>query len=165
MLVLHDPLRQTDLPSKWNRTLSELFRKEAFHGGGQRVDLELSPGTEVSRARVHFVEPDIFSRYLEPISFDVDLSRQLRLYDTHDEDRFDKRVKFSRRFGFDTFVSVGLVHSDIDVSNVDRNGAPASLQRQALLGQTVQSGFTLDFTSRSLDNYISPHNGWKAANT
>ncbi len=151
-----------DVPSKWNRTLSELFRKEAFHGGGQRVDLELSPGTQISRARVHFVEPDIFSRYLEPISFDIDLSRQFRIEDTHDEERFDKRLKFSRRFGFDSFVGVGLVHSDIDVSDVDINGAPASLQRQEALGTTVQSGFTLDFTTRSLDNYISPHNGWKA---
>ncbi len=150
-----------DMPSKWNRTLSELFRKEAFHGGGQKVDLELSPGTKVSRARVHFIEPDIFNRYLEPISFDIDLSRQLRLFSTHDEERFDKRLKFSRRFGFDTFVSVGVVHSDIDVSDVTDNGAPASLQRQEALGATVQSGFTLDISTRALDNYISPHNGWK----
>jgi outer membrane protein insertion porin family len=151
----------TDTPSKWNRTFTELFRKEAFHGGGQRIDLELSPGTSVSRARFHYFDPDVFSRYLEPISLDFELRRQIRAEDSHDEDRFDKYLKFGRRFGFDTTVAVGIVQSDIKVSNLDQGGVPASLARQAAMGKVDQAGFSLDFRTQTLDNYLNPHNGWK----
>jgi len=152
----------TDMPTRWTRTVTELLRKEAFHGAGQRVDIELSPGTQVSRTRIHFVEPDIFNRYLQPISLDLDYRSQFRIYQSYDEDRSDKMVKFRRRFGFDTTAALGLVHTDLDVSDLDVDGVPAALQRQEALGKTVQSGFTLDFSSQSLDNYLNPHNGWKA---
>ncbi len=151
-----------DAPSTWTRTLSELFRKEAFHGGGQRVDLELSPGTRVSRARLHFLEPDIFGLYLEPISFDFDLRRQVRFYRTHDEDRFDKSVRFARKFGFDRSISVGVLHSDLELTDLNSSSVPASILRQEALGTTVQSGFGIDFSARDLDNYVVPHDGWRA---
>ena len=152
-----------DAPSKWTRTLSEMFRKEAFHGGGQRIDLELSPGTRVSRARLHFNDPDIFSRYVEPISFDLDLQRSVRIWRTHDEDRFRKEIKFGRRFGFDTFASVGLVHTDLELLGINTQSPPTAVVRQERLGETVLAGISLDASTRDLDNLISPHQGWKAS--
>lgn len=150
-----------DPPSKWTRTMTELLRKEALHGAGQRVDIEVSPGTRINRARLHFFEPDIFEMYLRPISLDIDLRRQTRIYRTHDEDRFQQAVKFGRRLDFDTSVSIGLVHTSLDVFDLDSNSTPAALQRQNQLGETEFTGLTLDFTTRDLDNLQNPHNGWR----
>ena len=152
----------TDTPTKWSRTLTEVFRKEAFHGAGQKIDIEVSPGTQVNRARFHFREPDIFNRYLEPISLDLDFRRQLRNYQgEYDEDRADESVALERRFGFDYSASIGLVHSDIETSDLDSSGVPVALQVQHALGTAELAGLTANFTWRALDNYANPHNGHK----
>jgi outer membrane protein insertion porin family len=153
----------SDTPSKWTRTFSELFRKEAFHGAGQRVDIELSPGTKVSRSRLHFLEPDIFNRYIEPISFDVEYRRQLRGYQAYDEQRTDVAVKFGRKFGFDTSVSMGLVQSSVNVSDLNPSGVPVALEQQNAAGVLDLTGITFDAYTRSLDSIVNPHNGWKAS--
>ncbi|HUR29692.1 MAG TPA: BamA/TamA family outer membrane protein, partial [Planctomycetota bacterium] len=151
-----------DPPSKWNRGITELFRKEALHGAGQLLELDLAPGTIASYARVHYVDPDIFSRYLETISLDVDLRQQQdRGWSSHEVDRFDKAVKFGQRIGFDSFVWLGVVHSDIELSDLDTD-APASVRRQDALGETLQAGITLDANTRiGIDNYLNPHRGLK----
>jgi outer membrane protein insertion porin family len=151
----------TDTPTSWWHVFGEIYDKEAFHGAGQRVDIELSPGTQVSRFRVHFLDPDIFNLHLKPISLDLDLQRRLRTYSTHDEDRFEKRIRFGRRFGFDTTVSLGFLHTDLTVEDVDDSGVPASLDEQDALGDTVLAGITFDVSNRSLDNYLNPRQGYK----
>ena len=151
----------SDGPSRWSRSIHELFRKEAFHGAGERIEISLSPGTKRSYAKVRYLDPDIFNRYLEPISLDVGLSRSLRGFRSHDEDRFDKYLKFGRRFGFDTFLSAGIVHNDVETSDLSSGGVPTSLQRQDALGMVNLAGFSLEFSTRDLDNQLNPHNGWK----
>ncbi|MEO6711055.1 MAG: BamA/TamA family outer membrane protein [Planctomycetota bacterium] len=151
----------SDGPSKWTRSFHELFRKEAFHGAGELIEIKLSPGTKRSYARVRYLDPDIFNRYLEPISLDVGLNRSLSFNRSHDEERFDKYLKFGRRFGFDTSVSAGIVHNEVEVSDLSSAGVPTSLQRQDALGKVNLVGVTLDFSTRKLDNQLNPHNGWK----
>jgi outer membrane protein insertion porin family len=150
----------TDTPSSFLGVFGEIYHKEAFHGGGQRLDLELAPGTRVSRFRVHFLEPDILNLHVMPVSLDLDLTKRLRIYDTHDEDRFEKRIKFGRRLDFDTSVALGLVHTNLDVSDLDSGGVPPTLVAQEALGDTELVGVTLDFARRSLDNYVNPKEGW-----
>ena len=80
---------------------SEIYHKEAFHGAGQLLQLEIAPGTQLSRFRARFLEPDIFRTHLKPISLDLDLFKRLRIYETHDEDRFEQRIRFGRKFTHD----------------------------------------------------------------
>jgi outer membrane protein insertion porin family len=150
----------TDWPSSLSSTFSEIFSKEAFHGGGQRLDLELSPGTEVTRARVHFLDPDIFSRHLEPVSLDLDFVKILRIYDTHEEDRTIKSLKFGQRFGFNTSAHIGYSHTDLEVTDLDEDGVPPLLEEQEQLGETDLAGLTLDVGSSSLDNLLNPTRGY-----
>jgi outer membrane protein insertion porin family len=151
----------TDTPSSFLGMWGEIFNKEAFHGAGQRLDIEVSPGTQITRGRVHFLEPDIFNRYLQPIALDLDFTKWVRLYDTHDEDRLTKSVKFARRFGFDTSASIGYQHADVEVSDLDSSGVPPLLAAQESLGSKDLGGITLDLNNRSLDNLILPRKGYR----
>jgi len=150
----------TDVPSSWGGAFTEIYRKEAFHGAGQSLNLEVSPGTQVSRFRANFIEPDIFRTHLHPTSFEIDLVKRLRRYTTHDEDRFEKIVRFGRKLTFDVFVSLGLRHADVTVDNLD-SLVPLGLQDQAFRGDQTIVGPTFDVSSRSLDNLLSPHKGYQ----
>lgn len=151
----------TDTPDSWGSLFTEVYRKEAFHGAGQLVNMELAPGTQVSRFRVNFVEPDIFRTHLRPISFDIDLRKQLQRFTTHDEDRFEKRVNFGRKLTFDIFVALGLRHADVEVSQLDSGGVPLGLQDQASRGEQQIVGPTLTLSTRSLDNLLVPRKGYE----
>ena len=50
-----------DAPSSWDPVtlFSEFWRNEAFHGGGQRLEVQVLPGTEVSTYSLSFEEPDV----------------------------------------------------------------------------------------------------------
>lgn len=151
----------TDTPSSFWRLFSEVYNKEAFHGAGQLVMLEVAPGTELSRFRARFLEPDIFRSHLDPISFDIDLSKRVRIYDTHEEDRGDYRARFGRKFGYDISAAVGFRHTTLDLSDLD-DSVPPGLTAQAALDDHYFQGPTFDASSRSLDNFLLPHRGYTA---
>jgi outer membrane protein insertion porin family len=149
-----------DTPASVTSTLSELYGKEAFHGAGQRLDIEISPGTELSRYRVHFLEPDLFRLHLNPISLDLDLTKRERRYDTHDEDRLEKSVRIGRKFSQDLSMTLGYTHSDVEVSDLSDPAVPPLLSLQETLGEQSVAGPTFDLFWRDLDNYISPRDGF-----
>jgi outer membrane protein insertion porin family len=149
-----------DTPRSLGSTFRETYDKEAFHGAGQRVDIELAPGTELSRYRFHFLEPDLFRLHLNPISLDLDLSKRVRRYDTHDEDRFISKIALGRKFTQDLSMSVGYVWSDVEVDDLDDPAVPQTLADQEPLGEQVVTGPSFDLLYRKLDNYISPRDGF-----
>ena len=150
----------SDTPRSLGSTLSEVYDKEAFHGAGQRLDIELSPGTQLSRYRLHFLEPDLFQLHLNPISLDLDLSKRIRAYNTHDEDRNAVSGRLGRKFGQDLSMSVGYTFSEVDVSDLDDPAVPPLLQEQEAQGWINIAGPTFDLSLRSLDNYIAPRQGF-----
>ncbi len=87
----------SDAPDSWFGSFGEVWRKEALHGSGQLLELYATPGTVVSEYRVRFMEPDLFGWHLRPIMLDVDFSKRLRLYRTHDEQRSQLRLRLGRR--------------------------------------------------------------------
>jgi outer membrane protein insertion porin family len=150
----------TDMPSSFGNTFSEIYQKEAFHGAGQTLDIELSPGTQLSRYRLHFIEPDLFGTHLKPTSGEVDFQKRIRRYDSHDEDRLETRLRMGHKLSHDTFVALGFTHMDIDVSSLDSDGVPILLQFQEQQGVTTLSGPTIDLSTRQLDNVYVPHKGY-----
>ncbi len=77
------------------RTWSELFRFRSFYGAGQRLRLELQPGTDLGRYRVDFTEPYLFDR---PLRFDLGLYLFNRYRDTYNEGRAGGTVSLGKRF-------------------------------------------------------------------
>ncbi len=152
----------------------EVYRKEAFHGAGQRLDIEVSPGTQVNRFRIRFQEPDVFRRHLDPIGFDVDLYAREQIFSSHDERRRALVLRLSRRFGRNTSIFGGVQIGDVRVSNLDSTitnqlinfGAPRqpppgpqSLVDQEADGTQALNGLLGDFVYRELDNLLTPRNG------
>lgn len=76
------------------RNFSELIKFRAFHGAGQRLRLELQPGTEVTRARVDFTEPYLWDR---PLRFDVSAYLFTRGREGYDERRAGANIGLGKR--------------------------------------------------------------------
>lgn len=76
------------------RDLREFFSLRAFQGGGQRLRLELQPGTEVTRYRIDFVEPYFLER---PLRLGVSTYLFQRGRESYDEQRFGATVSLGRR--------------------------------------------------------------------
>jgi len=87
-------LRNFDL-SDTPRNLEELLSFRAFCGGGQRMRLELQPGTELSRFRVDFSEPYLFDR---PVRLDTSLYLFDRGRDGYTERRAGISLSVGTRF-------------------------------------------------------------------
>lgn len=79
-----------DAPESW----SEFLRLRAFTGAGQRLRIELQPGTEVNRFRIDFTEPFLFDR---PNRFDASLFLFGRDRDGYDEQRIGSSFSLGRR--------------------------------------------------------------------
>lgn len=77
------------------RSFQEFIRFRSFFGAGQRMRIELQPGTEVSRARIEFTEPYLFDR---PLRFDTSLYLFERGRDGYDEERAGASVSLGKRF-------------------------------------------------------------------
>jgi outer membrane protein insertion porin family len=119
----------------------------------------------VQRYGVNFYEPDIFRLYKNPIGLDLDFQKRVRLYDTHDEDRFEATVRLRRRFTHDFSVGLGVKYNLVDVSNLDTDGVPPLLDVQERQGEQVFQGVVADAGWRAVDNQLNPRQGyWIRAN-
>ena len=153
----------SDAPDSWFGSFGEVWRKEALHGSGQLLELYATPGTVVSEYRVRFMEPDLFGWHLRPIMLDVDFSKRLRLYRTHDEQRSQLRLRLGRRLNFETRAWAGFVLQDVEVSDLDPDGVPLELYDQYDRGLTRLAGVSFDLSSRRVDNQLIPHDGYTLA--
>ncbi|MGB0714314.1 MAG: outer membrane protein assembly factor BamA [Phycisphaerae bacterium] len=81
----------SDTPRSW----SELWKMRAFFGGGQRLRLELQPGTEVNRFRIDFTEPFFMD---QPLRFDMSAYLFDRRRDGYNEGRLGLTTAIGKRF-------------------------------------------------------------------
>lgn len=79
----------------WPETWSEFWKLRSFFGGGQRLRMELQPGTEVSRFRIDFTEPYLFDK---PIRFDSSFFLFERGRDGYNENRIGSSYSLGKRF-------------------------------------------------------------------
>ncbi len=104
----------------WPRNFSELIKFRSFFGGGQRLRLELQPGTELTRFRLDFTEPYFLDR---PIRFDFSTYFFERGRDGYDESRAGVGVSFGKRFergrlqGWSGEIALRVESAEVD--NVD----------------------------------------------
>ncbi len=151
--------------SFWNM-FEEVGRKEAFHGAGQRLELIFSPGTELTRGRLRFQEPDLFGTHRDRISFDFTLEQSFRIYETHDERRRSAQVRFGRQVTADSSVFVGFGLGDVRVDDIETGGEPSLIDPPAvpdqLLAQEGSNNLNLveiGYSWRELDSFLFPREG------
>ncbi len=76
------------------RNFEEFIKGQAFRGAGQRLRLELQPGTELNRFRLDFTENYLFDR---PLRFDFSLFHFTRGREDYREQRTGSIVSFGKR--------------------------------------------------------------------
>lgn len=107
-------------PDHWTDVFGDIYDKEAFHGAGQRLDLEFSPGTLVNSYRVRFLEPDLFGTHFDRYSLELELfHRTRRDSNFYTEERTDRRVQLGREFGRELWLGLGYTNQILDVSDID----------------------------------------------
>lgn len=147
----------SDTPDSFWGMFGEFYRKEAFHGAGQRLELQVSPGTEIDSARLFFQEPDIFRKHFDRWSFDVEALLRERRYRDYDERRERYRVRFGRQFLQDWTFFVGYAWQQVKISDVGADPLPEALKDQE--GRSQFSALLLDLRYRNLDRFLDPRAG------
>lgn len=156
-----------DPPSNVWSVFGEMADKEAFHGAGQQLELDWSPGTVVNSYRARFVEPDLFRTHFHRWSLDLDIFRTDRPQNFYDEDRFKRGIRLGHEITRDFNVVAGYAYQEIEVSDLesdftgiedpDVTPLPPSIYQQ--VGDTILSGVSLDFSYRDVDQYLNARNG------
>lgn len=107
------------------RSFSEFIRMRSFRGAGQRLRLELQPGTELSRFRIDFTEPYLMDL---PIRFGTSIYHFTRSREDYNERRTGANVSIGKRFeeGFgsrqwfkDWYGEVALRAEEVDIDGAD----------------------------------------------
>lgn len=160
-----------DPPSTPWSAFAELFDKEAFHGAGQELELDWSPGTVVNSYRFRFLEPDLFRTHFDRWSLELDLFRRARGQRFFDEDRIERRIRIGHEITRDFNVGFGYTNQNIRVTNLesdltelnepDVNPLPDSVYQQE--GRSNLTGLTLDFNYRDVDQYVNTRQGFTAS--
>ena len=110
---------------EYPRSFSEFIRFRSFRGAGQRLRLELQPGTELNRFRIDFTEPYLRDR---PVRFDVSLYHFTRDREGYDEQRTGASVSFGKRLANglgprqrfkDCYGEVAFRVENVDLDDVD----------------------------------------------
>lgn len=102
--------------TNWPSTPSELFSGRTFSGAGQTFRLQIEPGTELTRARVDFVEPWLFDR---PFSFGASAYLSQRLRRDWYENRIGGRLSLGHRFTNEWSARVFLRGEDVEIADID----------------------------------------------
>ena len=150
-----------DLPGSFGSLFSEVYRKEAFHGGGQTLSIQVSPGARRNQSVIRFVEPDIFGLHRDRWSFAGEFSIFDRIYDYNDEKRVTRSVSFGRQLGFDGSFNVGFTSRDVKIDDVDDavllDPELGSLTQQ--IGTSNLNGVTFGAGFRNTDAAFNPKAG------
>lgn len=157
----------TSMPSSLGSTFSELYDKEAFHGAGQTLQLDFSPGTITTQGLVRFVEPDLFGTQLDRYGLDVSASKKRQTWDFYTEYRDSVNVRISREFGRNLRLSGGVTAQELNITDIkvplsgihppDEPQIPPTLLAEA--GRSALNGFTFDLLYQQVDNRINPYEG------
>jgi len=150
-----DPSRHPD--SFWG-VFGEVYRKNAYTGAGHTLGIDVSPGSEVNYSRLFYQNPDVFSRYFDPIGFLAEGQIRDRLFRSNDERRSFVRAAITRAFGQgDLRTSLGFRVQSIDIDDLD-DDVPRTLTNSE--GQERFVGLEGSISYTTLDNPRLPRTGF-----
>ncbi len=148
------------LPTSWNPIdwFSQILNNEAFHGGGQTLNLDLSPGTEISQASISFFEPDAFGTHLNTIGLGLSGYRTIRRLETYDVDTLGGNIRLEKRIGRDVSLGATFTNDRIKVNNIAAD-APAVVWDAE--GSNSVRSMGVNLSVRSLDTLVQPTSGFR----
>ena len=151
-----------DVPDSFFGMFGEIYRKEAFHGAGQTLQVMVSPGTQRDQARLRFVEPDIFRLHKDRIAFDGELAKYDQIFEDYDQKRTIRAVQLGRQLGFNSMLWLGYSNEDVTIYDVDPQvdlTDPALAPLAQEVGSNSLNGLTLSLRHRDTDAAFNPKEG------
>jgi outer membrane protein insertion porin family len=142
-------------PAGW---ISQILEGRAFYGGGQSLNLDISPGSRLSYFNISFTEPDILGRHEEPISLDLRLFKRLRFYREYLQDSLGGGFRLGRRFGRRTRLSLGFTAETVEVRDIEAD-APRTVWDDE--GSDEIRTLDLSFRHDATDHPIQPSRGYE----
>jgi outer membrane protein insertion porin family len=150
----------TNLPGGFWSGFGEIYRKEAFHGNGEKFEIDIAPGSQISYYKFFYRHPDIFNNHFDRWTGSVEFETRLRRYQSHDEKRKDVALGLGRLFGQGDFsITIGPRWQEIELDDLEpADEIPGVLLRSA---EAPSEFIGLDLTMRysQLDNRMSPREG------
>ena len=136
-------------PKDWRKFFSE----DAFKGAGQRLRIEVEPGTEVSRFAISFTEPYLKDK---PISMTLGGSVWERERESYDEQREKVYLSFMRRMKEGRYRILAFRLENVTVKDIEDN-APKEVTD--VEGNNFLAGIKLGFGRDTTDNRFAPTKG------
>ena len=147
-------------PSSLNpiTAIGEILDNEAFHGGGQTLQLFLAPGNRVSQYQATWVEPDVFGMHFDTYELRVSGRRIIRpLPDGYTSDTLGASVGLSRYFTQNFSLGLSVREDGVKVRNL---AADATSLAYAAEGHTELRGVSLSAHLREVDDFVRPTEGY-----
>lgn len=140
------------------RSLSELFRGQAFKGAGQTLKLSFEPGTQMTTFRIDFTEPYLFDL---PISFGWSAYLFQRDRDEYTENRVGTIFSLGKKFKDiysvgSAFRFEGVKIDDIEGHILDLFAAEDILEVE---GSSMLTSLKLSVTRDTTDSFMVPTRG------
>jgi outer membrane protein insertion porin family len=108
--------------SSWKRFFQEFFQRgEAFHGGGQRLSLEVIPGTEVTELDIVFQDPWLDESQEDPWGLTVELYNRRRIFSEYTQESVGTGVFFDHQFSREVSFSLGPRLESVNITDIDEN--------------------------------------------
>ncbi len=136
-------------PSSWN----DLWRGNAFRGGGHKLSFVLRAGTRRSYYAIDFLNPSVWD---SDYSFGTGLYAKTTSHDKYDEGRTGLRLTGGQQLSKFVRRSIAVGYESIDVDNVD---ADASAEIMKDEGTHSKPYVTFGLTVDRRDNRFAPTQG------
>jgi len=138
----------------WPESFGDLLAGNAFVGAGQRLFLQLRPGTEFNQARLFFADPYIFDTQYQ---FSSDLFLWARERDDYDEEHIGVKLGLGRRLTDRLRAKLTFRAEEVEIDDVDTL-APAVL---AAAGESDIRSLILSAVYDRTDSPINPSSGYR----
>lgn len=146
-------------PSGFWSGFGEVYRKEALHGNGETLVIDLAPGSQISYYKFFYRHADLFGSHFNRWTGSIEFEDRLRRYRSHDEERQHVAFNLGHLFGQGDFsLAIGPRWQEVEFDDLDPVGTiPGVLERSAQASEFV--GLDLSLRYSQLDNRMSPRSG------
>ena len=141
--------------TNWPSTFGETFTSRAFTGAGQTFRIMLEPGTELTRARVDFIEPWIFD---QPYRFGASAYMSQRWRSNWMEERLGGRLSLGKRFTDVWSAGISVRGEEVTIGRI-RDEADRAPEVIAADGGHFLTSLGLEIRRDTTDSPILPTKG------
>ena len=146
--------------SSWGAFLEEFFGEgSAYHGGGQRLSLDVIPGTETTQVDILFEDPWLDPAEENPWGLIVNLYDRRRYFDDYDRDNSGVFAGVTHRLSREQSIRLGVRTEGIEISDVDTSPTTSVPAIAAAEGDTTKLGLEGRWAFERLDSRSEPTEG------